>query len=146
MYETARSLFANCDVFISAAAVSDFRAEKRFSGKMKRSMTDDVWSLPLVHNPDILGSLSEEKKHQVMVGFAAESSEILANAKKKLEDKGLDMIVANDISRADTGFAADTNSVWLLGRDFEVEIGLESKEAIAHKIVDKIVEKLLVRK
>jgi phosphopantothenoylcysteine decarboxylase/phosphopantothenate--cysteine ligase len=70
----------------------------------------------------------------------------MANAKKKLEDKGLDMIVANDISRADTGFAADTNSVWLLGRDFEVEIGLESKEAIAHKIVDKIVEKLLVRK
>ncbi|MDD2431893.1 MAG: bifunctional phosphopantothenoylcysteine decarboxylase/phosphopantothenate--cysteine ligase CoaBC [Firmicutes bacterium] len=143
MYKTAKALFLDANVLISAAAVSDFRPEQRFSGKIKREAKEDKFMLPLVKNPDVLGSLSRERDGQVLIGFAAESSEMLSNAKRKLENKALDMIVANNISGTDTGFAVDTNSVWLLGKDFEIEVGLESKDTIAQKIIDTIVEKFL---
>lgn len=143
MFQTAQTLFAEADVVISAAAVSDFRPEKRFSGKVKRDTWQQAVALPLVANPDILASLKKQHINQIMVGFAAESNDVIANARIKLEKKDLDMIVANDISKKDTGFATDTNAVWLLGKDFENEIGLSSKDDIAHKIIDTLVEKFL---
>lgn len=143
MLNTTANLFDQADVVIGAAAVSDFRIEKRFSGKVKREIWGEKVNWSLVPNPDVLASLTKRRVHQVMVGFAAESENLLQNASHKLDQKELDLIIANDISRQDTGFASDTNQVVLLGKNFKRELDLLSKEETAHRIMDTLVEILL---
>ncbi len=140
MLNTAASLFEQADVVIGAAAVSDFRIEKRFSGKVKREIWGEKVNWPLIPNPDILASLTKKRVHQIIVGFAAESEDLIRNANHKLDQKELDLIIANDISRQDTGFAVDTNQVVILGKNFKRELNLLSKEETAHKIMDTLVE------
>jgi phosphopantothenoylcysteine decarboxylase/phosphopantothenate--cysteine ligase len=143
MLKTAEGLLEASDVVIGAAAVSDFRPEKRFCGKVKRDSWGEKVTWPMVLNPDVLASLSQKRVNQVMIGFAAESSDLIENASKKLAKKNLDMIIANDISQKDAGFEVNTNQVVIIGRGFQNQLPLITKEETAHKIIDILVEKLL---
>lgn len=133
---------AGCDAVIKAAAVADFRPLARSGAKIKKS--GDSATIELVKNPDILAGLGEMvrgmKPRPFLVGFAAETDDLAENAAKKLREKNLDMIVANDVSRADAGFNVDTNRALLFFRDgSSSECGLMSKEQLAGIILDHVV-------
>ena len=143
MLQAAADLLAQADVVIGSAAVSDFRPEKRFSGKVKRDTWGEKVNWPMVPNPDVLASLSSQRNKQKFIGFAAESDNLIRNASEKLEKKNLDLIIANDISRKDAGFAVDTNQITVLGKEFKQELPLMTKEEVAQKIIDILVQNLL---
>jgi phosphopantothenoylcysteine decarboxylase / phosphopantothenate---cysteine ligase len=129
---------ADCDVIVKAAAVADYRPIQREPDKMKKKGSAMI--LELEQNPDILAELGKAKGKRLLVGFAAETANLLENAGKKLREKNLDLIVANDVSTAGAGFNVDTNIVKLLYRDDRVEeLPLLSKEAVAGIILDRIV-------
>ncbi len=136
--------FADTDIVIKAAAVSDFRPETRYTDKVKKEQAELL--LRLVPNPDILQELGTIKKvgQQLLIGFAAESSNLLDQGKKKLEKKNLDLIAVNDISRDDRGFEADTNQITLIGHNGIVELPFAGKEQTADLILDHIVALLPV--
>ena len=110
-----------CNIIIKAAAVSDYRPRDSAAHKIKKE--EDSLSLELVKNPDILAELGAARKESncLLVGFAAETKDLMANAKKKLRAKNLDMIVANDVSREDSGFETDTNIVKIIYSDGQME-------------------------
>lgn len=138
MREAVLKHFVGSDLVVMAAAVSDYRPRSVEGRKMKKG--SETLAVELVRNPDILAELgqSREEKHCVLVGFAAETDHLVANAEKKLKDKNLDMIVANDVSRDDAGFAVDTNEVKILFRDGKVENPpLMRKEAVADLVLDR---------
>lgn len=122
------------DVLIMAAAVADYRPHSVAEGKIKRQ--PEEISLELVKTPDIVGEVSGDF---IKVGFAAESEELIENARRKLGAKGLDIIVANDIIGTDSGFEADTNEVTIIERDGKMEhLPLMPKLEVAHKILDRV--------
>ncbi|MBW1706734.1 MAG: bifunctional phosphopantothenoylcysteine decarboxylase/phosphopantothenate--cysteine ligase CoaBC [Deltaproteobacteria bacterium] len=128
-----------CDIIIKAAAVSDYRPKESAQQKIKKG--PDSLSLDLVKNPDILSELGDTKKKFpcVLVGFAAETEDLLANAEAKLKAKNLDMIVANDVSRDDAGFETDTNIVKMIFADGHVEDSpLMTKDEVADLVLDRI--------
>jgi len=130
------------DAVIMAAAVADFKPSANRKEKIKKEEKLD--EILLEATVDILKELgkikSEQKKQLVLIGFAAESENLDQNAQEKLVQKNLDMIVANDISREDAGFAVDTNAVTLLFRDgTKQELPLQNKEMIAQKIIDILI-------
>ena len=128
-----------CDAVIKAAAVSDYRPKSQAQQKLKKGK--QKLTLDLVRNPDILAELGKMKQgpRPVLVGFAAETQDLLANAKKKLKAKNLDMVVANDVSRPDAGFQVDTNAVKLIFKDGRIEeLPLMSKEEVANQILDQV--------
>ncbi len=134
--------FALQDIVVMAAAVSDFRARRYSKHKIKKKVAGD--SLELERNPDILADLGSRKKGQILVGFAAESEDRERNAARKLLHKNLDLLVANDITRRDAGFAADTNQAVVLGTDgFRLETELLSKAQLSSFLWDQI-ERLIV--
>jgi len=138
MREAVLKHFVDSTVIIKAAAVADYRPELRADKKIKKS--DKTLTLILVKNPDILGELAKLKENRVLVGFAAETDNLAKNAGKKLVEKNLDMVVANDVSQAGAGFNVDTNRVTLLLRDGSVEnLPLMQKEALADVILDRVV-------
>ncbi len=105
---------------------------------MKKHNTDAL-NLELEKNPDILSELGRRKGHRTLVGFAAETRDLLENARKKLTEKNLDLIVANDITQQHAGFDVDTNVVRLLAPDGSEEILPEmSKDEVAHRLLDRI--------
>ena len=108
---------APVDVFIGAAAVADFRLKEVASQKMKKQSGSDEMQLTLVKNPDIIATMVTEKQAKFIVGFAAETQNLLTYAKDKLERKGLDLIIANDVSRTDIGFNQDQNQVTIVAKD-----------------------------
>ena len=125
------------DVLIMAAAVADYQLEVIAKNKIKKESGRNL-TLNLVRTPDILG---EVKGHFIRVGFAAESENLVANAKKKLTDKKLDLIIANDITKADSGFDADTNRVVIIDKKGKPEdLPLMSKREVADKILDRVKE------
>jgi phosphopantothenoylcysteine decarboxylase/phosphopantothenate--cysteine ligase len=139
---------SECDVIIKAAAVADYRPLLRSSNKIKKN--SDTVTIQLVKNPDILAGLgmkgSSSKLRPFLVGFAAETDDLAANAAKKLNEKKLDMIVANDVSQADAGFNVDTNRALLLFKDgSRCDCGLMSKDLLADTILDQIVARLAKR-
>jgi phosphopantothenoylcysteine decarboxylase/phosphopantothenate--cysteine ligase len=142
--EMKQAVFDNrfgCDIIIKAAAVADYRPLERAEQKIKKGT--DTLTLELTKNPDILAELGATKKEFpcVLVGFAAETEELLSHAKAKLEAKNLDMIVANDVSRSDAGFEADTNIVKMIYRNGDIEDSrLMSKDDIADLILDRAKE------
>jgi phosphopantothenoylcysteine decarboxylase/phosphopantothenate--cysteine ligase len=142
MHEAVLENYNNADIVVMAAAVSDYRPEKRMEQKIKKGSASI--GLEIVPNPDILKELGKRKKKKnqpLLVGFAAESSDHLEEGKRKLKEKNLDLIVINDIIGADTGFGSDTNQVSLIDRDYELEkLPLLSKEECASMILDKIVK------
>lgn len=122
------------DVIVKAAAVSDFRAEERKSQKIKRQGRDKL-DLQLVQNPDIAAAVGLNKRQdQLLIGFAAESEDLLENARSKMARKGLDMIVVNDITAPGAGFASDTNVVKVLDPKGVIAELKGSKEAVADAI------------
>ncbi|HEX9022848.1 MAG TPA: phosphopantothenoylcysteine decarboxylase, partial [Geobacteraceae bacterium] len=130
---------ADCTVIIKAAAVADYRPAVRAPGKIKKAKGPDT--LELVRNPDILAELGKVKGDRLLVGFAAETDDLLRNAGKKLKEKNLDMLVANDVSQVGAGFDVDTNIVTLLFRDGRTEpLSVMGKDKLADVILDRIVE------
>ncbi|WP_110952905.1 bifunctional phosphopantothenoylcysteine decarboxylase/phosphopantothenate--cysteine ligase CoaBC [Anaerosinus massiliensis] len=131
--------FPDSNIIIKAAAVADYRAKKVEPNKIKKD--DDTLNLVLEKNPDILLELGTFKKNnQFLVGFAAESQNLVKYAKQKLERKNLDMIVANDITLKNAGFNIDTNIIKLLYKTGDIEdFPVMSKDAIAKIILDKII-------
>jgi phosphopantothenoylcysteine decarboxylase/phosphopantothenate--cysteine ligase len=128
-----------CDVVVMAAAVADFRPATASDRKLKKA--DGVPEIVLEPTPDILAALGAGKRPgQVLVGFAAETDDVAANAQRKLATKRLDMIVANDVGAPATGFGHDTNAVTILTADGEpVSVPLTDKRAVAAAVVDQIV-------
>jgi phosphopantothenoylcysteine decarboxylase/phosphopantothenate--cysteine ligase len=124
-------------VVIAAAAVSDYRPAAASVSKIKK--TDGAVTLELVRTPDILKGLAEAKGGRVLVGFAAETEDLVANARKKLEAKSLDLVVANDVTAAGAGFGGDTNAVILLRRDGgRVDVPRASKREVAERVLDEV--------
>jgi len=140
--EMRRTVLAECqqvDVIIKAAAVLDWRPKETAEHKIKKGR--GVQTLELVENPDILAELgcSRGNNRCLLVGFAAETQDLIANAQEKLKKKNLDLIVVNDVSREDAGFEADTNAVKLVYRDGRMEeLPLMSKEEVADQLLDRI--------
>jgi phosphopantothenoylcysteine decarboxylase/phosphopantothenate--cysteine ligase len=136
------------DVLIMAAAVADFRPEEIAAQKIRKSdRTNDAPTLHLVRTPDILLAVKDQRIEtgwpRVVVGFAAESEDLLANAQSKLKRKGLDLIVANDISAADAGFEVDTNRVTLIDAEGEPRpLELASKTRIGEAVIRWVAELL----
>jgi phosphopantothenoylcysteine decarboxylase/phosphopantothenate--cysteine ligase len=132
------------DALIMAAAVADFRPAEVSAHKIKKSeQGDEAPTLKLVRNPDILMAVKDRRDQtgwpRVVVGFAAESQDLLANAQSKLERKGIDLIVANDITAIDAGFQADTNRVIILDHEGAQEsISLASKSRISERILRRV--------
>jgi phosphopantothenoylcysteine decarboxylase/phosphopantothenate--cysteine ligase len=131
-------------IVVMAAAVADYTPRARAGGKIEKS--DSPMSLELVRTPDILAELGASRagRDQVLVGFAAESGDPVRRGREKLERKNADMIVANDISRADAGFDADTNAVTLITADGDEPVALASKAQVADVILDRA-EQILER-
>jgi phosphopantothenoylcysteine decarboxylase/phosphopantothenate--cysteine ligase len=127
------------DVIVMAAAVADFRPADVASGKLKKR--DGAPAITLEQTPDILAGLGAAKRPgQVLVGFAAETDDLVANATAKLVAKRVDLIVANDVAKPGVGFEHDTNAVTLLRPDAKpVEIDLADKRDVARAVVDAIV-------
>ncbi|MGD8877673.1 MAG: bifunctional phosphopantothenoylcysteine decarboxylase/phosphopantothenate--cysteine ligase CoaBC [Syntrophobacterales bacterium] len=137
MHQAVVEHMVQVDGVVMAAAVSDYRPKVTASEKIKKS--DDNESLVLERTDDILLRLGELKNNQILVGFAAETENVLENAKEKLQQKNLDFIVANDLTAAGVGFGSDTNEVTILWPGGEVEnLPLESKELIAAHIWDRV--------
>lgn len=124
-----------CDVLIMAAAVADWRPRSICSQKIKKF--DGMLSIELEPVPDILQSIRPMKGGRVIVGFAAETKDLIVEAQSKMTRKGLDLIVANDVTQGDAGFEVDTNRVVLIGTGGEPEpLPLMSKDDVAAKILD----------
>ena len=134
--------FADSDCVIMAAAVADYRVKETASQKIKKTDEDEI-TLTLVKNPDILKEISAKKTHQIVVGFCAETENLLKNAKEKMSKKGCDFLVANDISRKDIGFSSDYNEVIILNRNGEIKI-LEraDKATIAAQMLNEIFKEI----
>jgi phosphopantothenoylcysteine decarboxylase/phosphopantothenate--cysteine ligase len=129
---------AQATVVIAAAAVSDYRAAEPSHSKLKKA--EGPLRLELVRTPDILRSLGDAKGSRLLVGFAAETEDLLANARKKLEAKNLDLIVANDVTAEGAGFGGESNAVVLLRRDGQRrDVPLTSKREVAERILDEVI-------
>jgi len=138
MQEAVFKYFDASSIVIKAAAVADYRPVTSASSKLKkRDGLPPV--IEVVENPDILAALGQRKQHQLLIGFAAETDDLLANARQKLESKNLDMIVANDITQAGAGFDVDTNIVRFICRGGAVEeLEMLDKREVAERLLDKI--------
>ena len=139
MRDAVMEHFSEADMIIKAAAVADYRVRNASDQKIKKN--DEELTLVLEKNPDILKELGEKKRTgQILVGFAAETQNLLEYARAKLEKKNLDMIVANDVSRKDAGFNTDTNVVKLLYRNGTIE---ELPIMTKHKLADELLNRVL---
>ena len=138
LYEAVLERAAEQDVIIQAAAPADYRPAHPSTQKIKKQAGEGI-TLELLENPDIAAAVGAAKRPgQTLVGFAAETEHLLDNARRKLDKKNLDMIVANDVSRPGAGFNVDTNIATLLTRSGAVECPLQSKQALAERILDEI--------
>ena len=144
MRAAVQAELAAASVVVMAAAVADFRPAEPRAEKIKKEELEAGAGLQLrlVENPDILAEISRERGSRIVVGFAAESRDVIAAARRKLARKGCDLLVANDVSRSDAGFESDRNAVALLSPDGEVEeLPLLDKREVAARIWDRV-EKL----
>ena len=142
--EMAKAKGGKPTVFVATAAVADWRPAKCAARKLKKGQMSDT--LKLVRNPDILKTVARRTKHQapariarastIFVGFAAETNDVIAEARRKCREKNLDMIVANDVTEKGSGFGVDTNRVTLVRKDGSVDrLPLMTKLAVARRIV-----------
>lgn len=137
MYEAVLDHFKNCHLVIKAAAVCDYRPAKAAHQKLKKESFEKM--LELQPNPDILMELGRRKGEQILVGFAMETERAGENARKKLQQKNLDLIVVNDLTAPGAGFAVPTNQVSLIDREGRSEdLPLMPKETLAHQILHRV--------
>ena len=140
MLALAQQHFAEATLAIFAAAVADYRPAKPAAEKMKRSGAQEDISLQLVPNTDILATLARKKGSRLVVGFAAETERVPENARKKLQEKNADLIVANDVTAEGAGFDVDTNVVTLFSRDGrDLALPKLTKREVAHRILDEVI-------
>lgn len=139
MYKAVMDKYNDVDVVVKAAAVADYRPKFYSKEKIKKG-TDD-FSIELTRNKDILYELGKNKNKQILVGFAAESNNLIQNAKKKIEKKNLDYIFVNSIINEDSGFKSDYNRGMLISKDSIVEFDKMSKKEVAKKLFNLINEK-----
>ncbi|MEC8158822.1 MAG: bifunctional phosphopantothenoylcysteine decarboxylase/phosphopantothenate--cysteine ligase CoaBC [Pseudomonadota bacterium] len=138
MFDASISAAATADIFIGAAAVVDFKPATVSDRKIKRSGVKTM-DLSLVPNPDIIASVaSSESRPQLVVGFAAETHNVQAFARKKLESKSLDFIFANDVSDQSIGFNNEQNAGVLIGRDTDIAMPMSSKRILAESIIREL--------
>ena len=141
MYAAVMEQFESADVVIKSAAVSDYRPKQVAEQKMKKGNEDLV--IHLERNPDILYELGQKKGSKVLVGFAAETNDLLENARVKIQKKNLDFVIANDVTKEGAGFGTDTNIVKIINRDGAIEeIPKMSKKEIARLVIDKVIRLL----
>ena len=148
MRDAVLAEFERASIVIKAAAVADFRPAKASDRKLKKEdlPASGKLSLELVQNPDILQEICQKKGDRIVVGFAAESHDLVAAAQRKLARKGCDLIVANDISRRDAGFDVDQNAVLFIWPNQQVEeLPLLDKSSVAAQLLDRV-EKLRTRR
>lgn len=138
MYNAVDIEFKNADTLIMTAAVSDYRVKNKQSTKIKKDGNSLI--LELVENPDILKEMcAKKRKEQTVIGFCAESENLIEYAKEKITKKGCDYICANDISRKDTGFSSDYNELYIIDKALNVEkIDKADKKTVAMKILERI--------
>ena len=142
MCEQALALSAGADVFIGAAAVADYRPESASAEKIKKADGNPL-VLTLVENPDIIACVAQSSSRPSMVvGFAAETASLMDHAREKRQRKGLDMIIANDVSDPDTTFGSEQNAVHLITETQEHSLPLASKRVIAEQIVAAVAASL----
>ncbi len=135
MYDAVEHWIGKADIAIFAAAVADYRPAVVPEQKIKK--IGDTMTLELVKNPDILGSARSEFDYKgVLVGFAAETEDVEGNARGKLERKGCDLVVANDVSRKDIGFDVNENEILLVYPDRTEQPPKDSKHHLAHVILE----------
>lgn len=141
MHAAVKSALRNSTVFVGAAAVADYAPANAASGKIKKDGRDFM-ILELKKTPDILSEVSKKRpKGMLVVGFAAETNDVVGYARSKMEKKNLDMVVANDITKAGAGFNTDTNIATILTRaGGNIELPLMSKRELADKVLDEIVK------
>jgi phosphopantothenoylcysteine decarboxylase/phosphopantothenate--cysteine ligase len=145
MREAVLAHMEGCSVVIKAAAVSDFRPKEISQKKLKKA--DPRTSLELEKTRDILKEIGKKKGDRILVGFAAETEDLMANARKKMMEKNLDFIVVNDVTKPDAGFGSDTNRVKILYSSGEVkDLPLMSKEEVSHFILDDVIKILKQKK
>ncbi|MDN5276993.1 MAG: phosphopantothenoylcysteine decarboxylase / phosphopantothenate---cysteine ligase [Clostridiales bacterium] len=140
MFEKVMEIFPLCHMVFKAAAVGDYRPETYYPTKIKKD--NDRLTLTLVKNPDILKELGKRKGKCILVGFAAETENIEEYAMKKMREKNLDFIVANDVTRQGAGFEKNTNEGLLITREGEViAIPQMDKKEFAHRIIDEVIKR-----
>jgi phosphopantothenoylcysteine decarboxylase / phosphopantothenate---cysteine ligase len=131
------SLLPQATIVIKTAAVSDYRPKAAATQKLKRTGS---MSLELEPTEDILAELAGKKSNQIIVGFAAETENVLENARKKLTQKSLAAIVVNDVSREGVGFDSDRNAVTILSHDDVIEVPETTKWEVAQRVLDQVVK------
>ncbi|MFC0519330.1 bifunctional phosphopantothenoylcysteine decarboxylase/phosphopantothenate--cysteine ligase CoaBC [Mesonia maritima] len=141
MFNKVHEFYAETDIVIAAAAVSDYKAKKIADQKIKKA--EENLTIELEKNPDILKSLGEQKTHQFLVGFALETENELIYAREKLEKKNLDFIVLNSLNDKGAGFKKDTNKVKIVSENEVKNLPLKSKQEVAVDIIQEIVERVL---
>lgn len=144
MFNVVEKYFSDCDVLIKAAAPSDYRPKNVSETKIKKKATKkDELNIEFIRNPDIAAHFGKIKGDKIIVGFAAETNNLLKYAEKKLKDKNFDFIVANDVSKTGAGFKSDTNIVTIIENEGKFkEYPIMDKSQVAKIILDKIVSLL----
>ena len=138
MYDAVMRHISGMDVYIGTAAVSDYSPAKASDSKIKKDGSSSPMFLELKENQDILKSVSELEQRPYVVGFAAETNDLIKNAEKKLSNKNLDLIIANDVSNKEIGFDSDDNEVTLITEKEKYLIERQNKRKVSKKIIDFI--------
>ena len=139
MYDAVTENYEKQDIVVKAAAVADYRPASPADEKVKKK--DGDLSIPLERTLDILQTLGKKKTNQFLCGFSMETQNVLENSREKLEKKNLDMIVANNLRTAGAGFGTDTNVVTIITKDEVKQLDIMSKDEVAGKIMDEILER-----
>ncbi len=139
MYDAVTVAYDEQDIVIKAAAVADYRPEHAADEKIKKH--DGEMSIPLTRTKDILKYLGEHKKNQFLCGFSMETENMVENSKRKLAEKNVDMIVANNLKQAGAGFGTDTNIVTIITKETVKELEVMTKEEVASVIINEIINK-----
>ena len=140
MFDSVMQVLAKATVFVGAAAVADYSPANAANAKIKKDGRDEM-TLELRKTPDILANVSQNRHPgMIVVGFAAETNDVIGYARSKMQKKGLDMVVANDITKEGAGFNADTNIATIITHSGETELPLMSKRDLADRILDEVVK------
>ncbi|MGK0440616.1 MAG: phosphopantothenoylcysteine decarboxylase/phosphopantothenate--cysteine ligase [Pseudohongiellaceae bacterium] len=139
MLEAAVDQLNQCDIFISCAAVADYRPANIAEQKIKKN--NECMTINLVKNPDIITSIANHPQRPFTVGFAAETQNLIEHAQQKLTKKNLDLIIANDVSNPDIGFNSDSNAATIIGKHLKRVIPIASKQQLAREIIAVIAKR-----
>jgi phosphopantothenoylcysteine decarboxylase/phosphopantothenate--cysteine ligase len=141
MLDQALALSVGADLFIGCAAVADYAAEQIAPQKIKKEANDEL-HLRLMKNPDVIGAVAQLPQRPFVVGFAAETEDVLRHARGKLQRKKLDLVIANDVADPAIGFNSDRNAVWLLDAEAEVAFPEQGKQQLARRLMQDIAARL----